>query len=111
MEPNLWGAFIRIIVCLPIVGLLAYLVIKFGVAKNYSRTRGNLRLLEQVMLQPKATLNIVKVGDEYLLLSATEKEIILIKQLENYQENEITEFQSYLGDAMKRFRRGSDSNG
>ena len=110
MEPNLWEAFIRIIVCLPIVGLLAYLLIKFGVAKNYSRSRGSLKLLEQVILQPKATLNIVKVGDEYLVLSATEKEIVVIKKLDNYREYEPVEFQSYLGDAMKRFRRGSDSN-
>jgi hypothetical protein len=63
------------------------------------------------MLLPKATLNIVKVGDEYLLFSATENEIVFIRQMENYHEKELMEFQTYLGDAIKKFRGGSESNG
>jgi flagellar biogenesis protein FliO len=111
VESNLWEAWIRIIVCLPFVGLLAYLLIKFGVARNYCRTKGNLRLLEQVVLQPKSTLNIVRVGEEYLLFSATEKEIVLIKKLENYRESEAPDFQYYLKNSINRFHRGSDRNG
>lgn len=107
MEWNLWEAVIRIIVYLPIVALLAYLVIKYGVAKNYSRSKGNLRLLEQVVLLPKATINIVKVGEEYLVVSATEQEINVIKHLNDYQENEPPEFQFYLNDTIRRFTRGS----
>lgn len=107
MEWNLWEAVIRVIVSLPIVVLLAYLLIKYGVAKNYSRTKGNLKLLEQVVLLPKATINVVKVGDEYLVVSATEQEINVIKQLNSYQENEPPEFQFYLNDTIRKFTRGS----
>lgn len=107
MEWNLWEAVIRVIVSLPIVVLLAYLLIKYGVAKNYSRSKGNLKLLEQVILLPKATINIVKAGDEYLLVSATEQEINVIKQLDNYKENEPPEFQFYLNDTIRKFTRGS----
>jgi flagellar biogenesis protein FliO len=110
LEWNLWEAVIRIIVCLPIVGLLAYLLIKFGLAKNYSRAKGNLKLLEQVVLSPKATINIVRAGDEYLLVSATEQEVTVIKQLDDYQENNVNEYQFYLSDTIKRFTRRSDSN-
>jgi len=110
LEWNFWEAIIRIIVCLPIVVILAYIFIKYGVAKNYSRTRGNLKLLEQVILLPKATINIVKAGDEYLLVSATEQEITVIKQLDNYQENDEQEFQFYLNNTIKRFTRGSGSS-
>ena len=110
MEWNLWEAVIRVIVCLPIVLLLCYLLIKYGVAKNYSRNRGNLQLLEQVVLLPKATINIVKAGDEYLLVSATEHEVNVIKHMDNYQENEPHEFQYYLNDTIKRFTRGSGSS-
>lgn len=95
---------------MPIVGILAYLLIKYGVAKNYSRTRGNLKLLEQISLSPKATLNIIKAGDEYLLVSATEQQITVIKQIDDYQEINTPEFQFYLNDAIKRFTRGSGSN-
>jgi len=107
LEWNLWEAVIRVIVCLPIVLLLAYLLIKYGVAKNYPRNRGNLQLLEQVVLLPKATINIIKAGNEYLLISATEHEINVIKQLEDYQEDEPHEFQFYLNDTFRRFTRGS----
>lgn len=106
----MWKAVLRIIVCLPIVGILAYLVIKYGLAKNYSRTKGNLQLLEQVSVSPKATINIIRAGDEYFLVSATEKEVIVIKQLDNYQENNVPEFQFYLNDTIKKITRGSTHN-
>ncbi|MEA4924154.1 MAG: flagellar biosynthetic protein FliO [Syntrophomonadaceae bacterium] len=106
MEWSLWEAIIRIIVCLPLVLLLAYILIKYGVAKNYAHNRGNLRLLEQVVLQPKGTLNIVKAGDEYLLISATEHEINVIKPLENYQEAEPQELQLNLNDTLNRIFQG-----
>ena len=111
MEADLWGAFIRIVVCLPIVGILAYVFIKFGFTRNYSRRMGNLKIVEQVTLLPKATINIVKVGNEYLLLGATENEITLIKQLDNYQEIEPTEFQFHLTDAIKKINKGSKQHG
>ena len=110
MEWEFWDAIIRIIVCLPIVGILAYLIIKYGLAKNYSKTKGNLRIVEQITFLPKATLNIIRVGDEYLLVSATEREVIVIKRLENYQENGTPEFQSYLNDTIKRFTKESTRN-
>lgn len=106
MEWSLWEAIIRVIVCLPIVLLLAFVLIKYGVAKNYAHNRGNLRLLEQVVLLPKATINIVKVGDEYLLISATEQEINVIKPMENYQEAEPRDLQVNLNDVLKRLLQG-----
>lgn len=111
MDSNLWGALIRTLVCLPIVGILAYLFVKYGFSRNYSRRKGNLVIIEQIVLLPKATLNIVKVGDEYLLLSATEHEINLVKQLDNYQEIETAEFQFHLTDAIKRLSKGSNQHG
>lgn len=69
-----------------------------------------MEILEQISLAPKATLNIVKVGSEYLLLSATEKEIVLVKQLVDYQEAEKAEFKFHLADAMKRLGKGSNRN-
>lgn len=107
MESDLWGALIRILVCLPVVVILAYGFIKFGMAKNHPGRKGNLEIIEQIALQPKATLSVVRVGDEYLLISATEKEIVFIKPLDDYQENESSEFQFHLTDAIKRISKGS----
>ncbi len=111
MESDLWGAFIRVMVGLPVVAILAYLFIKFGFSKNNFRRAGNLEIVEQIPLLPKATLNIVRVGDEYLLFSATENEIVFIKKLDNYQAIEPAEFQFQLADAMKRLSKGSKQHG
>lgn len=107
MEWQFWDAIIRIIVCLPIVGILAYLIIKYGLAKNYSKTKGYFKLIEQVAILPKATLNIVRVGDEYFFISATEQEVVVIKQLDDYQEYDTLEFRTYLNDTIKKFTRES----
>lgn len=92
---------------LPVVALLAYLFIKFGFAKNRQKNMGNLEIVEQVALLPKATLNIVRVEDKYLLLGATENEIIYIKELDGYKALEPVEFQFQLTDAIKRLSKGS----
>lgn len=111
MEPSLWDAFIRIAVSLPIVALLTYLFIKYGFTRTYTRRQGNLEILEQISLGPRATLNIIKVGSEYLLFSATEKEITLIKQLDDYQKIETADFRNHLRDAVKSLGRGRGLNG
>lgn len=111
MESDLWKAFIRVIVCLPVVAVLAYLFIKFGFSKNHLRRRGNLEIVEQISLLPKATLNIVKVGDEYLLFGATENEIVFIKEMDGYTASEPVEFQFHLADAIKRLSKGSNRHG
>lgn len=111
MESNLWDAFVRIMVCLPIVAILAYLFIKFGFSKNHFRRSGYLELVEQISLMPKASLNVVKVGEEYVLFSATENGVVFVARLDNYQANEPTEFQLNLADAIKRMNKGSKQHG
>lgn len=113
MGADFWGAVIRVAICLPVVVLLAYLFIKYGFSKTYTRRKGNMEIVEQVALLPKASLNIVKIGDEYLLLGATEHEIKLIKQLEDYKEMEPVEFQFqfHLNDAIKKISRESKRHG
>jgi|LSQX01.2.fsa_nt_gb flagellar biosynthetic protein FliO len=116
------GAIIRLIVCLPVVGLLAYLFIKFSLTKTYLKRQGYMQTIEQIALTPKATLSIVKVGNEHLLLSVSEGGVNLIKQIEDYQEDcqeelqqgqdctKVFQFQSYLCDAVKKINRGHKSH-
>lgn len=106
MDSSMGEAIVRLIVCLPVVGVLAYLFIKFGLPKNYLRRQGNMQIMEQIALAPKATLSIVKIGNEYLLLAACETGISLIKQMEDYQENEAIQFHFDLSDALKNRGRG-----
>lgn len=106
MDSSIAEAIIRLVVCLPVVVLMAYLFIKFGLAKNYLRRQGHMEIMEQIALAPKATLSIVKVGNEHLLLAASEAGISLIKQIEDYQENELMKSQFQLGDALKSIGKG-----
>lgn len=118
MDPSLVGAIIRLIICLPVVGLLAYLFIKFSLSKTYSRRQGYMQTVEQIALTPKVTLSIVKVGNEHLLISASEAGVNLIKQIENYHHQEDYQqdqdykkiFQACLGDALKKLNRGQKSH-
>ena len=98
-------------VCLPIVAILAYLFIKFGFSKNHFKRTGYLEIMEQISLMPKATLNVVKVGEEYVLFSATENGVAFVAKLDNYRVNEPTEFQLNLTDAIKRLNKGSKQHG
>ncbi|MBZ4686949.1 MAG: flagellar protein FliO/FliZ [Clostridia bacterium] len=107
MDQSFWEAFLRVIIFLPLVAGLAYLVIKFGLTKKYLRYQGkNLKVIDQIALTPKATLNIVKVGDDYLLIGATENEITLLKEVEYHQEGDLEEEQPGFADFLKRFKKG-----
>jgi len=104
LDWNLWEAVIRVLISLPIICLAAYLFIKYGLAKQYPRSSGSLRVMEQISLSSKASVSIIKAGDEYLLVSATESQVEVIKPMENYQPLETGEFQ--LDTILKRFQTG-----
>ena len=107
MEWSFWEALIRVAVFLPLVAGLAYLVIRFGLTKKYLRYQGkNLKVIGQTALKPKATLNIVKIGDEYFLIGATENEITLLKELKDFQENEREEELPEFAGFLKRLKKG-----
>jgi len=107
MEWNIWAATIRVLVCLPIVAGLAYFLIKHGMVKNFSRGGSQLKLLEQVSLQPKSTLSIVQAGNEYFLIGATEQSVNIIKELPDYQKPQENETFNDLNKIVYRLNRRS----
>lgn len=110
MEYNFWGSLIRLIIFLPLVLLLAYLVIKYGLSKKYIRKDGSyIKVLERNYLNPKATLNVVKIGDKYYLVSSTEQDIKLLKELKDYQETETYENEN-IKCFLKKLKRDSGDN-
>jgi flagellar biosynthetic protein FliO len=109
VEWNLWEAIIRVVISLPIICLAAYLFIKFGLAKKYPHNRGSLRVMEQINLTPRASITIIKVGGEFLLVSATDSEVKVIKPMENYHPEESREIQLQLSENWKRLMAGRGS--
>ncbi len=90
MNNDLVWAMVRVLVALPLVLGLAYLVLKYGVARRYVITTGNrrMRLVEQLPLGPKSTLSLVTLGKAYYLLAHQDSSITLIKELGELPELE-----------------------
>ena len=110
MEWDFWGALLRLIICLPVVVILIYAVIKYGLARNYYRKQGSLQVLEQVFLSPKTRIAIIKVADEYLLIGCSEKDIVLLKQLDAYPEDNVEQPHYGFREYLKSFTRRNGSN-
>ncbi|GAB6158017.1 hypothetical protein JCM39194_12170 [Desulfotomaculum varum] len=78
---TLW-LFIKLITLLPLVLVLAYLTIKYGLARNRGITAGGrrLRLVEYLPLGPKGGLALVELAGRYYLVAYQEKGITLLKE-------------------------------
>jgi len=90
MSSDLVWAMVRVLVALPLVLGLAYLVLKYGIARRYVITTGNrrMRLVEQLPLGPKTTLSLVALGEAYFLLAHQDGSITLVKELGELPELE-----------------------
>lgn len=84
MSSDLVWAAARLLVSLPLVLGLAYLVLKYGLAKRYAVKPGNrrMKLVEQLPLGPKAILSLVELGGRYYLLAHQDSSISLIKEFD-----------------------------
>lgn len=84
MNNELIWAAVRVFVALPIVLILAYLLIKYGLSRRYSFISGSnrMKLVEQLSLSPKATLSLVELGDKHYLLAHQDNTVQLIKELD-----------------------------
>lgn len=83
---DLLPAILRLIIFLPLVAVLAFLAIKYGLGRSqYLRTsNSNLQVLERVTLTPKTGLCVVKIVDKFYLFSVSEQETLLVKELDDY---------------------------
>lgn len=106
MDWNLWEAIIRVVISLPIICLAAWLFIKYGLSRSHPSNYGSLKVMEQVHLTPKASMSIVKVEEQYLLVSATDHQVTVIRTMDGYQPSESRTFQIPLNDGLKRFMAG-----
>ena len=90
MEPQLFErdiltSLLRILVVLPLVIIAALLFIKYVLAnKTFAFQRGYMQVMEQIGIGNKATLIVVKVGEEYFLYSVTESQVQKIEKLLDY---------------------------
>lgn len=99
MSGELIEAVVRLLVALPLILGLAYLVLKYGLARRYMVTTGNrrMKLVEQLPLGPKTTLSLVALGGRFYLLAHQDNSISLMKELDELKEPEET----IIGDVVE----------
>ncbi|HOV80424.1 MAG TPA: flagellar biosynthetic protein FliO [Bacillota bacterium] len=90
MSGDLVWAVVRLLVALPLVLALAYLVLKYGLARRFVVTPGirRMKLLEQLPLGPKTTLSLVMLGGRYYLFAHQDNAVLLVKEMEELPEPE-----------------------
>jgi len=83
---DIYGALVRLIIFLPLVVLLAYLTIKFGLGKRILYgSPGSLRVVERLPLGARTCLYVVAVDNRYYLLGAGDGGVSLITELPDYR--------------------------
>ncbi|MGQ9824829.1 MAG: flagellar biosynthetic protein FliO [Desulfotomaculales bacterium] len=83
MDREIFWAVLRLAVALPLVLALAYLTVKYGMARSRLPTSGvrrRMRVVEQLPLGPRTGLSLVQVGGEYFLLAFHEGKVALLKE-------------------------------
>lgn len=85
MTGDVLEMLVRLMVALPVVLLLAYFALKFGMSRRHFSVKGTgcLKLVEQLPLGPKTFLSMVKVGEKYFLIAHHDGGVKLIKELDN----------------------------
>lgn len=88
MDKEILTALIRIIITFPLVAAMAYFFIKYGLARRMLSNDGRrrMRVIEQIPLSPKASISLVEVGGKYLLISHSENNTCLIKEMNELPE-------------------------
>ena len=83
------AALLRLLVGLPLVAVLAYFSLKYGLGRRGMAGSGRyLRVVEQVSLGPRIQVSVLKAGEKYLLVGSSEGGVNLLRELADYVEVE-----------------------
>ncbi|MBO8167985.1 MAG: flagellar biosynthetic protein FliO [Thermoanaerobacteraceae bacterium] len=107
---ELTAAVIRLLITLPLVLVLLYFFLKYGLGKKGFIPGGALKIVDQIPLGGKNFLVVVKVKEQYMLLGVSEKGIQLLERYDDYPErdsNVSRMFNHNMQRWLKAFLRGS----
>lgn len=79
----MWEYLIKLAIAIPVLGCSLWFFIK-GAQKTTFLTKKPTQLYvrDRLTLSPKAMLQVVQVGEQWLLLAVTEQQVTLLKELE-----------------------------
>ncbi|MBR1736712.1 MAG: flagellar biosynthetic protein FliO [Firmicutes bacterium] len=115
---NMFGQFFFLIIVFIFILFLAYYSTKLiAKAKSGSIIGGNIKIIESFSLGINASLQIVKVGGKYFLISVTKDNINLISEIEedklelNEKKNFDLKFENVIKDCIDKIKSGKGKNG
>lgn len=83
----MFGALLQLVVFLPLVCLLAYAVVRYGIGRRFSFLIGRrMRVVEQLPLGPKSFLTLVQVGECYYLLAHQDAAVTVVEKFDRLPE-------------------------
>lgn len=99
MDREFYLAVLRLIIFLPLVLLLAYAAVRYGLGRDWhsTRGRGELEILERLPLGPKNGLVVVRVAGRFFLIGLGDGVPALLAELPDYPSPEMqtSEIQVY----------------
>ncbi|GFN24138.1 MAG: flagellar biosynthetic protein FliO [Thermoanaerobacteraceae bacterium] len=114
MERDLVLALLRLFLFLPLVLLLAYVTVRYGLGRAGALTPAadGLKVVARLPVGPKAALLVVRCGKRYFLIGVGEGPPALLAELPDYAEGEAGEQMEEKGTSwwdtwQERFRKGS----
>lgn len=86
MDRELVLALVRLAVFLPLVLVLAYITVRFGLGRvtGLAAGAGHLQVLERVQLSNKTGLAIIRCGDRFFLVGLGDGPPALLAELPDY---------------------------
>jgi flagellar protein FliO/FliZ len=84
MGSDYFWAAVRLLVCLPLVVGLIYLVLRYGLPRQFLGIRPgrHIRVIEQVPLGAKTAVSLLRVGSKFYLVGHGEKAVAILGELE-----------------------------
>jgi len=86
---DLYNAYLRLFIYFPLVLFLIYFFLRILLRRlgPSLSSESRISIVERVMISPRVFLLVVRVGDEYFLLSSSATGVTLLKELgSNWQE-------------------------
>ncbi|MGI9951205.1 flagellar biosynthetic protein FliO [Moorellaceae bacterium AZ2] len=93
MERDFTLALLRLFLFLPLVLVLAYVTVRYGLgrANSLMAAAGHLKVVARLPVGPKAALLVVRCGRRYFLIGVGEGPPALLAELPDYGEGEAEE--------------------
>lgn len=78
----MWAYLLKLMIAIPVLGTAFWAFMKWTQQSAlFTPKNTNLSIKECLRVSPKATLQVIQVGNQYLLISVTEQQINVLKEM------------------------------